>query len=204
MFDFSKVLDANKARLRARLSLVALTLGCALACEHRSERANGEGSLEVVSMGRSRTGAPFRTRGTITVRGLNDGSLHVVPTSTDAGARELRLAPGLYAVALAPDFDVEWLEHDPRAELRSLPTVPAPLVAAPNIVQVSPGQRVVVRIRFESQGAVANTLAVHDPVPLRAALEYQAVAGTSSEGSALCRPTGDGCEPVSASAVPLR
>jgi hypothetical protein len=202
MFDFSNVIDASKLRQRARLSLVALALGSALACEHRSERVSGEGSLAFVSTGRSHTGAPFRTRGTITVRGLNDGALHYVPTSNEAGTRELRLAPGLYSVALASDFDVEWLEQDPRAELRSLPIAPVPLVARPEVVQVSSGTASVVHIRFESHDRAANALAAHGSGQLRATLGFQNVSGSSAEPLLVCRSTGAGCESSGAADVP--
>lgn len=190
---------ANASRLRSRLSVVALTLGCALACERVPERTSDEGSLQLVSMGRSHAGGRDFARGTVTVRGLNDGLVHVVSTSTEAGVRELRLAPGLYSVGLAMDFDVEWLEH----ALQSEPSKPASLVALPQVVRVGSGDTIRVRIDFDSGHQRPNALASHAAEQTRAAADYQDVAGSSSERTLICRPTGNGCDPVSAADVPL-
>jgi hypothetical protein len=200
MFDFN-VLDADRTR-SARISLVALTLGAVLACDEQPERASGEGHLELVSTGRSRTGAPYRARGTVTVRGLSDGSLHVVPTSTEAGARELRVAPGLYGVSLSSDFDVEWLGAEPEGELHALPAAPALLVATPALVRVEPGSSTVVRIRFGSNAAGGNPLA-SERVSMRSALGYQDVAGSGSDDARVCRPMSNDCEPADPPPVTL-
>jgi hypothetical protein len=167
MFNLGTAIDAKASRLRSRLSVVALSLGCALACEHDPERTSGEGSLQLVSTGRSHAGARDLVRGTVTVRGLSDGLVHLVSTSTAAGMRELRLAPGLYSVGLAIDFDVEWLEH----ALRSEPSNPARLVAVPQVVRIGAGDTIRVRIDFDPGQPRPNAFASHAALPERRALD---------------------------------
>jgi hypothetical protein len=189
MSNFSNVLDAGKARLRARLSLVVLTSIGALACEHAGASSD-EGSLEIVSVGQRASAESQRARGTITVRGLDHGALHLVRTSSDAGTRTLRLAPGLYSVTAATELGLDGFEA------RSTPR----LEGAPALVRVDPGATAVVRVRFESHDADAFA---GPRSATRSALDYQEVSGSLSERAQVCRPTGNGCEEPSSFEPPL-
>lgn len=189
MSNFSNVLDAGKARLRAGLSLVALTSLAVLACEHASA-SSGEGSLEIVSLGQRENAAVQQARGTITVRGLDDGALHLVSTSSDAGARTLRLPPGLYSVTPATELGLDGFATQGAARLQG----------APALVRVDPGATAVVRVRFESRAD--DALLAEQGAPTRSALEYQDVSGSLSERAQVCRPTGSGCDEPSSLAPP--
>lgn len=189
MSNFSNVLDAGKARLRARLSLVALTSLAVLACEHASA-SSGEGSLEIVPVGQRASAVSRRSRGTITVRGLDDGALHLVRTSSDAGTRSLRLAPGLYSVTPSTMLDGDVFEARAATELQGKPA----------LVRVEPGATAVVRVRFESHDQ--TVFAAGGRTLTRSALDYQDVAGSVAERVRVCRPTGSGCEDASVSELP--
>jgi hypothetical protein len=182
MSDFSNVLDAGKARLRARLSLVALTSIGVLACEYAGASSD-EGSLEIVSMGQRASAELQRARGTITVRGLHDGALHLVSTSSEAGTRTLRLAPGLYSVTAATELGLDGFET----------RTPPRLEGTPALVRVDPGATAVVRVRFDAHDA-ANAFAAGQRAPARSALDYQDVSGSLGERAQLCRPTANGCD----------
>lgn len=185
MSNFSNVFDVGRARLRARLSLVALISLAVLACEH--ERASsGEGRLEIVSLGQRESATPLRARGTISVRGLDHGSHHLVSTSSEAGTRTLQLASGLYSVTTRTALGVDELEA------RATP----PVQASALLVRVDSGRVAVVRVRFESHEP--DVLATVPPDIARSALGYQGVSGLLSEPAQICRPTGSECDESSA------
>lgn len=190
MSDFSNVLDAGKARQKARRSLVALTLSGALACEHTSA-SSGEGSLEIVPVGQRPSAAHQRSRGTITVRGLHDGALQQVRTSSESGTRTLRLAPGLYSVTAATELEQQPLDSREPVELQG----------STRLVRVEPGSSAIVRVRFESPDLTA--FAAGSRGLTRSALDYQDVAGSVAERVRVCRPTGNGCEDASSDEPPL-
>lgn len=186
MSNFSNVVDAGKARFAARLSLVALTSIGVLGCEHIGA-SSGEGSLEIVSLGQHASAVSHEARGTITVRGLDHGDLHLVSTSRDAGTRTLRLAPGLYSVTPATELQLEAFE----------PSKAPRVQGAPALVRIDPGALTIVRVRFESQDA--NTLAAGQRELRRGARDYQKVSGSLEERAQVCRPTANGCDEPSAS-----
>jgi hypothetical protein len=190
MSNFSNVLASGKARLRARLSLVALTSLGVFACEH-ADASSGEGSLEIVSLGQPASAELQRARGTITVRGLHDGTLHLVSTSSDAGTRTLRLAPGLYSVTAATELGFDGFEARTAPRLEGTAT----------LVRIDPGAIAVVRVRFESHSA--NAFAAGQRAPARSPRDYQDVSGSLSERAQLCRPTGNGCDEPSSFAPAL-
>ncbi|MET0412755.1 MAG: hypothetical protein ABW217_15735 [Polyangiaceae bacterium] len=172
------------------MSLVALTSIGVLACEYAGV-SSGEGSLEIVSLGQRASAQLQRARGTITVRGLHDGALHLVSTSSEAGTRTLRLAPGLYSVTAATELGLEGFET----------RTPPRLEGTPALVRIDPGATAVVRVRFDSLDA--NAFAAGQRAPTRSALDYQDVSGSLTERAQLCRPTGNGCDEPSAFAPPL-